>query len=333
MRNKALAAVLGVGVSLLFLWWALKGLSFAEVWHHAARANIGLVLAAVAVATVTFVMRIFRWRLILRADDGGPVDRLPMWHAIAIGFMANNVLPFRAGEVLRAVAITRLAPVKFSTALSSLVLERLFDGIAIIGLLFLGLVTAGIPATTKIGDVVVADAATNMAILCVILLAACAATLLFPEFAKRAIRTLVPSPRIADRLAQFVDGVRGGVQALASPTRVAAVTLWSFLMWLFNAVSFWIGYRAFGIEVGYGGAILQQSILVLGIAAPSSPGYVGVFEGIVKAVLALFGVPANIAVAFALTYHLTTFLPITLLGFFSLLRTGLSLKPGRMTAS
>jgi uncharacterized protein (TIRG00374 family) len=333
LRNKNLAAALGVAVSVFFLWWALKGLSFAEVWRHASRANLGLILITVIAATSTFVMRVFRWRLILRADDGGPVPRLPMWHAITVGFMANNVLPFRAGEVLRAIAINRLAPVKFSTALSSLVLERLFDGLAIIGLLFLGLVTAGIPASTKIGSVVVAEVATKMAILCAILLVACAVTLLFPDLAKRAIRTLVPSPRIADRLAEFLDGVRSGLQALASPARVAAVTLWSFGMWLFNAFSFWIGYRAFGIEVGYGGAVLQQSILVLGIAAPSSPGYVGVFEGIVKAVLALFGVPNDLSVAFALTYHVTTFLPITLLGFLSLLQTGLSLKPGRMAAT
>lgn len=333
MRNRTLAALLGVGVSALFLWWALKGISFGEVWQHARSANLGLVLLSVALTTSTFVIRIFRWRLILRTEDRGPVGILPMWHAIAIGFMANNVLPLRAGEVVRAVAINRLAPVRFSTALSSLVLERLFDGVAIIGLLFLGLVTAGIPATTKIGDFVVADVATKMAILCGVLLVGCAATLLFPDAAERIIRAVTPSPRIAERLVGFVEGIRGGVHALSSPTRVVAVVLWSFGMWLLNAFSFYVGYRAFGIEVGYGGAMLQQSILVLGIAAPSSPGYVGVFEGIIKAVLALFRVPGELAVAFALTYHVTTFIPITLLGFFSLVRTGLSLKTSQMAAT
>ncbi len=333
MRNKALAAALGIAISGLFLWWALKGLSFTEVWHHATRANVGLILLSVTMATATFVIRIFRWRLLLRTDDGGPVGRMPMWHAIAIGFMANNILPFRAGEFLRAVAINRIAPVKFSSALSSLVLERIFDALAIIGLLFLGLVTAGIPATTKIGNVVVADVAAKVAILCLLLLLGCGATLGFPDFAKRVIRTLVPSTRIADRLSEFLDGIRGGFQALSSPKRVAAAALWSIGMWLVNAASFWVGYRAFGIEVGYGGAILQQSILVFGIAAPSTPGYVGVFEGIVKAVLALFAVPGDLAVAFALTYHVATFLPITLLGFVSLFQTGLSLKAGRMSAT
>lgn len=333
MRNKSFAAFLGVAISVLFLWWALKDVSFTEVWRQAAGAHLGLIGLAVVMATATFVIRIFRWRLILRGEGGALVATLPMWHAITIGFMANNVLPLRAGEVLRAVAINRLAPVRFASALSSLVLERLFDGITIIGLLFLGLLTAGIPATTKIGDVVVADIATKMAILCALLLVACAATLLVPALVKRMVRSLIPSPRIADRLAEFIDGIRDGVQSLASPARVVGVLLWSLGLWLFNAASFWVGYRAFDIEVGYGGAILQQSILVLGIAAPSSPGYVGVFEGIIKAVLALFAVPGDQAVAFALTYHVTTFLPITLLGVASLVRTGLSLKPGRLSAT
>jgi uncharacterized protein (TIRG00374 family) len=325
LRNK-LTALVGVAVSALFLWWALKGLSFAEMWHHARTANLGLILASVLVTTSTFVIRIFRWRLILRTDQDEPVSRTAMWHAIAIGFMANNVLPLRAGEILRAVAISRLAPVKFSSGLSSLVLERLFDGITIIGLLFFGLVTAGIPATTKIGDFVVADVATKMAILCGILLAGCAVTIAFPTLTTRIIRAVIPAEGLATKLVVFVEGIRGGIMALASPTRIIAVLLWSVGMWALNATSFWLGYQAFGIDVGYGGAVLQQSILVLGIAAPSSPGYVGVFEGVIKAVLALFAVPGDLAVAFALTYHITTFVPITVLGLISLVRTGLSLK-------
>jgi len=326
LRNKLTIAV-GIAVSAVFLWWAFKGLSFAEMWHHARSANLLLIIASVAVTTATFVIRIFRWRLMLLTDDGGPVGRIPMWHAIAIGFMANNVLPLRAGEILRAVAISRLAPVRFTSALSSLVLERLFDAIAIIGLLFVGLVSAGIPPATKIGDIVVADIAIRLAVICGVLLAGCAVTIAWPQFVNRIISALIPNRAVAGRLIGIVESIRAGISTLASPTRILAVLAWSVGMWLFNAASFYLGYLAFGIEVGFGGAILQQSVLVLGIAAPSTPGYVGVFEGVIKAVLALFAVPGDLAVAFALTYHVTTFLPITLLGAYSALRTGMSLKP------
>jgi uncharacterized membrane protein YbhN (UPF0104 family) len=81
---------------------------------------------------------------------------------------------------------------------------------------------------------------------------------------------------------------------------------------------------AFRLTVGFAGVLLLQGVLVLGVAAPTTPGYVGVFEAVIKAVLLLFAVSADRAVAYAVTYHITTFLPIVLLGAWSLMRTSLS---------
>ena len=318
--------MLGVVISLALLAWVLKDVSVAEVLDQARRAHPGLMALSVAIATAAFPLRIFRWRLILKADDGQPVSRRAMWHAIAVGFMANNLLPLRAGEVLRAFTINRIAPVKLTSALSSLIVERMFDGISIVVLLFIGLVTAGIPATTKIAGIEVAAVGTRTAVFLAILLTGCGLALALPDLARRAIRAIIPNERLAPKLIGVFDGIRAGLTALASPGRVVAVLGWSIGLWLFNGLAFYVGYRAFDIGVGFGGALLQQSILVLGIAAPSSPGYVGVFEGAIKAVLGLFGVPSSVAVAFALTYHFATFIPITLLGLYSLVRTGMSLR-------
>lgn len=326
MRNRALAAGLGVGVTVALLAWVLRDVSFAEVWAHAREARLGPLLGAIALATFTFVLRLFRWRVILRAESGRPIGWTPLWHAIAIGFTANNILPFRAGEVIRALTVNRLASVKLSSALSSLVLERLFDGVTIIALLFVGLVTAGIPPTAEVAGLPVATLATRAAIFLAVVLAACLAAVIFPAFAQRLLRRLIPSEHLANRLAGFIDGVRYGLSALASPARILGVGLWSLVVWTVNAGSFYLGFRAFGIDVGYGGALLQQSLLVLGIAVPSSPGFFGPFEAAIRVVLGLFGVPRDPAVAFALTYHFTTFLPITLLGLWSLARTPIKLS-------
>lgn len=326
-----MAGLLGAAVSVALLVWVLKDVSFPEVIAQARNAHPGVLVLAVTIATTSFVLRIFRWRLILRDDHGRSLDHAPLWHAIAVGFMANNLLPFRAGEVLRAFAINRLAPVRVSSALSSLVVERLFDGVAIVILLFVGLMTAGIPASTEIAGVQVAAVGTRAALVLGALLLVCGVALALPRFAHGVVRALVPARGLADRLVVFYDGIRSGLGALASPGKITAVLVWSLGLWTFNAASFFLGYRAFDIAVGFGGALLQQSILILGIAAPSSPGYVGVFEGAIKAVLSLFGVDPARAVAFALTYHFTTFIPITALGLFSLLRTGMSLRSAQET--
>lgn len=325
MRSRALAGLIGVGITVALLAWVLRDVSFGEVWHAARSADLLWILAAVLLATSTFVLRLFRWRLILRTAEDRPLPTAALWHSIAIGFMANNILPFRAGELVRAFAVTRLGGVPITTALSSLLLERLFDAVTIITLLFVGLLSAGIPASTQVAGFEVAELATRTAMLVGILLGACVVGLAFPKLADGVIHRLAPA-RLADRVVGMLDGVRSGLGALRSPSRIAAVTLWSAAVWLVNGLSFYAGFKAFQIVVGFGGALLQQSLLVLGIAVPSTPGFFGPFEAAIKAVLALFGVDSNAAVSFALTYHFTTFLPITLLGLWSLARTPVSLK-------
>jgi uncharacterized protein (TIRG00374 family) len=329
LRNKAVVALVGVLVTALLLAWVLKDVSLREVWIRATAAHLAVLLATVAVATSTFVLRIFRWRLLLRTEDDRPIGYGPLWHAIAIGFMANNLLPFRAGEFIRAIAINRLAPVKVSTALSSLVLERLFDGLTAIALLFVGLVSAGLPADARVAGFRLSDLATKTAIVCGGLLFLCIVALVLPDLAKRIVVRLVPSERFAEKLVGFIDGIRHGLSSLRSPTRVIGTVFWSFAVWLVNGFAFYLGFRAFDIQVGYGGALLLQTFILIGIAAPSTPGYFGPFEAAIKAVLSLFGVDPNVAVSYGLTYHFTTFLPITLLGLLSLTTTGISLKEVR----
>jgi uncharacterized membrane protein YbhN (UPF0104 family) len=77
--------------------------------------------------------------------------------------------------------------------------------------------------------------------------------------------------------------------------------------------------------------MLVQSLLAFGVAAPSSPGYFGIFEVVTAAALGLFGIPAALGIAYGITYHITTFIPITLLGLFSLLRTGLHVHEAAAT--
>ena len=104
-------------------------------------------------------MRLVRWRLLLRAPDGGPLPATPLWHAVAIGFMANNMLPFRAGELVRLLAASRLAGVRFSAVLSSIAVERIFDGLAVVALLSVALLASDLPPDVAVGGVSVRHAA------------------------------------------------------------------------------------------------------------------------------------------------------------------------------
>jgi uncharacterized protein (TIRG00374 family) len=132
--------------------------------------------------------------------------------------------------------------------------------------------------------------------------------------------------RIADHVVRLSDGIVAGLAVLKSPSRFAGVVFWSLVLWLTNALSFAICFRAFGIDVPLESALLLQGIIGFGVAVPSTPSFFGIFEAATLLTLQLYGVDSSLAVSYALTYHLTTFLPITLLGLWSLSRLRLHLR-------
>src|SRR3989442_14902358 len=159
------AWVAGLGVRGALLSWPLPDVAPRAVLGHIRRAHPFLLMAAVATATLTFPLRTARWRLILRDVDGHRFPWLPLWHATAVGFMANNLLPVRAGEVARAYVARRPLPVRFMTALASIGVERALDGLVMVGLVALALRAPSFPGPAMLGGSAVASVTTGAAAL------------------------------------------------------------------------------------------------------------------------------------------------------------------------
>jgi uncharacterized protein (TIRG00374 family) len=313
--------LLAVAISVGLLLWALRGVRLTDVLQHVAAAKPAPLLAAVVLATLTFPLRLIRWRLLLRDDRGQPYPAGSLWHAVALGFMANNVLPLRAGELVRAYAASRLAGIRFATVLSSIVVERIFDALTVVALLTLALLTPDLPASISIGGVSVAQMAQTGGVVGGAALLVAILVLAAPLTAERMVRRLLPWQRLADRIVGLIEEIRQGLVVLRTPARLLAVLFWSLVLWLVNALAFYVGFWSFDIPVGYAGALLLQGLLALGISIPSTPGFFGPFEAVIVAVLGLYGVPRDLAFSYAIAYHLTSFIPITLMGLWSLTRT------------
>jgi glycosyltransferase 2 family protein len=324
--RRTLSAVLGGLLAIALMVWALRGVHFDEVVRHLRNARLAPLLAAVVIATLTFPIRLVRWRLLLRDTDGGPVPATPLWHAVAIGFMANNLLPFRAGELVRLVAASRLTGARFSAVLSSIAVERIFDGLSVVALLSVSLLASNLPPDVGIGGVSLRHAAQGAGAMGAAALIAALLVVAFPLAAERAVRRVLPAGQFADRMVTMIEGLRHGLTVLRSPALLAGTIFWSLVLWLTNGLAFYVGFKAFDIPVGYLGALLLQGILVFGIAVQLTPGFVGQFEAAIVAALALFRVPNDLASSYAIAFHVTTFVPIILLGAWSLARTPVALS-------
>lgn len=325
---KLLKLAIGLAVSGAMIWYAFKDQPFDRVWDDITRMNPLPMLGAVILSTLCFPLRLPRWRALLRHDDGTPVSFGAMWHAIAIGFAANNTLPFRAGEVLRVAVVSRLGAIPFATALSSLAVERVMDALVVVALLTLGLINAGFDAAVTLpgSTTPIADSAMRVGVACAVVLGIAIVAAARPAFTLGIVERVLPRNRIGATLRHFAERVLGGLSALRDPAHAVPVVLWTVLLWVVNALAFWIGFLAFDIHVPFTAALILQGVLMIGIAIPQAPGYAGFFELVIVNVLLLYEVPERTGLAFAVSYHVTTFIPITLMGVWSATRPGITLR-------
>src|SRR6266704_2863672 len=315
------AWILGLAVTVAFLAWAVRGTQWSEVLAGLSAVDPLLLVLTVALATLTFPIRLIRWRVILRDERERPLPWLPLWHAVAIGFMANNLLPARAGEFARAYVGSRQLPVRFTTALGSIGVERVFDALVMLGLMALAIASPSFPAHSTLLDTPLSRLAGRAALLFGAMFVVALVVVLRPApwlaLFERVTRTVLPA-RLAARVAGMAEGLVAGLTVLKRPGRFGAMLFWSLVLWVTNAASFAVCFRAFGLQVPIEGSLLLQGILGFAVAVPASAGFFGVFEKATQLTLQLYSISPSLALAYAVAYHVSTFLPITLLGLRSL---------------
>ena len=320
-------SALGILLSVGFLVLAFRGIRFGEVVTLVRHANVGLLALSVIVATCTFPLRARRWRPIL--DPVAPnLPFAPLFSATAIGMMLNNVLPARAGEPARAYALSRSTPaVSFPAAFASLAVDRLFDMVVMFGLMFLAMLDPAFPRGAEIMNRPVSSYALGGLALMIGLSAAMYAVVFFPSHVLSLYELLARriAPKLEARGRVAVAAIIDGLSVLRRPSRFAAVFAWTLAHWLCNALAFWIGFRAFDINVPFSAALFLQGLVAIGVAAPQMPGFFGVFELFGQVGLGLYGVRSDTAVAWAITYHALSFVPITVIGAWFFMRAGISI--------
>jgi uncharacterized protein (TIRG00374 family) len=320
--------ILGLAISVALLVWTLHDIPFGEVWEVLRTSNLPLLVLSAVVATLVFPIRAVRWRYIL--EPLAPELPLGMlWRAIAIGMMINNTVPARAGEVARAYALARETErVPFTGAFASLVIDRVFDAIIIIVLLGVALLAPDFPGVTTIAGQPISRLAIGVAGVAVAALVGLAALAFFPGTVLAIFDAVIGrvAPRFGERGRALVVSFANGLGALRSLRLFILIFVWTLLHWLVAAFSFWIAFRAVGIHVPFNAALFVQGLTAISVALPSSPGYFGVFETVGRAGLAVYGVPAGLAVSWAIGYHVLSFIPITVIGAWYFVQLGLHFR-------
>ena len=311
--------LIGLAVSLTALVIALWNVNLSAMGQALQQANYWYLLPACGFLGIWLLTRALIWRTVLG-------QHLPYWRvfeAIMAGYLLSNVLPLRLGEVGRAYFISRPGDVKAGAALSAVLVERVLDMLWI-----LGLAAAFLPLVVSLPTV--QAAAIALAIVCFIALGSLTVIAHNRTAALRLINwTLCQAQRRLPlnaatwekRLTPFLDGLA----VLQDARRASQVLFWGAISWSASGLFAWMLLRSFVATATVPMGFFVLVMVGLGIAAPSLPGYVGVYEAAVVLALSLFKVEANTAATYAVLHHGLTFGVTCILGGIALSRSGESL--------
>jgi uncharacterized protein (TIRG00374 family) len=316
--------LLGVAISIVFMYIALRGQHLDQVWQTMQTARFVWLIPGVAVYFVGLWVRSWRWHYLLR-----PLKKIPtrtMFPIVCIGYMGNNIYPARAGEVLRAVVLKHRQEVPISASLATVIVERIFDGVVMLGFVFFNLpqlahLTSDSGFVGSIQSLAIWGGAAFGVALLIFLLAA-----MYPQVAERWIHffidRLLPE-RWREKVYPVVTRFLGGLESLRSPREALMVFFTSVLIWLLETCKYWFVMHAFDFSVSFFALMLMNGIVNLATTIPSAPGYVGTFDLPGIALLQAYNVPGEMAASYTLLLHAALWLPVTLVGAVYFAREGL----------
>lgn len=319
MKNRSWQLVLGLAFGLVLFLFALRGVDFPRLWDALAHANYWLFAPIIGLTLLAFYVRAVRWGVLLRTVKSAiPAGHL--FSATMIGFAANNLLPARLGEFIRAWAIGRSARISRSAAFATVVVERIVDVFALLFFFCLALLLH--PFTESVRRAGWMLLGVNFVLLAVLVLAE-----RHPERVSAFSRWAgghLPG-RIGARAHALLDNFVVGLGVLRQGPAIGWVIVYSLLMYGLTLGSIQAALAAFSFHVPWYASIVLLVSTSLGIIVAPTPGYVGAMQVACVWGLSLFGVDKSRAFSFSLYYHVSQFLPITILGLWCLARQGLSL--------
>jgi uncharacterized protein (TIRG00374 family) len=317
ISSKSLRLAVGLGLSALTLYLALRNVDFADVWSAISQANglyIGLALVSVAVNTAA---KAVRWRVLLGVRWRKiPLVKLVM--SLLAGQMLNTIYPARIGDLSRAYVIGGMGPGRVFT-LGTVLLEKLLDMLSYMLLFFLLIILIPLPAWVN-------DSVSTFTMVVV--------------FASAAVMILAYRPRwllgIAERLLSWFPGkirnyaagrLRAGVsslEVLQDRSGLFGLGFWSAVIWGTAILNNQLVLMALNIHLPWTASLLILMVLQAGISIPSVPGKIGIFEYSCVLALAVYGIGQANALSYGIVLHTIVLFPTTLLGllFFWMLGLG-----------
>jgi len=326
MKIKRWHVWLGLIISAIFLWLAFRKVDFTLVWQQLRTANLAYVALGIVAYFLALFIRTWRWKVLLLPMKR--ISLLRLFPVLSAGYMANNIYPARAGDLLRTVLLRKKEEVPISASLATIIVEHLFDGIAILALVLLNLgqLTNFAPNSQWVG--IIETSAFWVGLIFGLILLVFVSMVLLPEkmhrFTTWVINHLVPA-KLREPVGGIIEKFTVGLRVLRSPLQSLLVMLQSVMIWVVEAGLYWGVMKAMGLQLSFQSLLMVVGIVNLVLLVPAAPGGLGTFDAATKSMMELFGVSPENALNYALLLRVALWLPVTLVGAFFFVKEGFGL--------
>jgi len=315
MKKQWLITIFGFLISVVLLYFSLRGVRFGEIVRTFLTADYRLIFIPLLFVALSISGCAFRWSRV----SGGGVRFRDTFISLIIGLFVNNVLPARIGEVARGYVLSKRTGLSLTYTLSTVLADRFFDLAGLLAITFLFLPKKSLPPDVS-----------RAIMLLVLLLIICIAVMLImsrEKYAGKIVRMLhkIKKPffsKIAHRLLE----VQENLQRINSPLNLLIFVALSFFNWMSMSAALYFVTLALGVEVDFRYIPFVCALLNMGLTVPTAPGYIGVYQFLLTNLLMIFAVPKAEAFSVSVLFHATWYIPYNILGTILLIKEKLGLK-------
>jgi uncharacterized protein (TIRG00374 family) len=306
-RRSLLLNLVTVAVTVIFSYLALKGINLERAWRALRSSDYLWLAPALGAFGLAMFTRAVRWRSLFAPERRPALGTVG--NAMMVGYLYNNILPARAGEVARVLVLRSRGRTQPAEILGTVVLERLYDVLGILVVFFAA--TPWLPKVSWLGPAELAAAILAVAI--------GSAALVLAIYGERPLHTVLrPLRRFelfsGERLEHTVAELVHGLSGLRHGTVAIVAFAWTLLAWLLSSLCAYFVTVAFHLHMSFACGILVTVAIGAGMILPSPPAAVGVFEGATLIALRVYHIPHSAALSYALVLHLVNFVPFIAVG-------------------
>ncbi len=310
-RGRAIGYVLTLALAAVFIYLAVRDVRFNDAWRAMRTSNYWWLIPAFGAFVLATFMRVLRWRSLFAPGRRPPVGAVGA--ATMIGYLFNNIMPARAGEAARVVALTQRAGTPPAEIVGTVVVERAYDILSILIIFFCA--APWLPPVGWFGT-----AAAFAGVMAALLGVAIWVLAVHGDRPLRfVLRPLSRLPRLSvERVERFGVELAAGLSGLRDRRVAVEALVWSVGIWLMSALWAWLVLLAFQPRLGFDAGVLVIVAIGLAMIIPAPPAAVGVFEAAGVLALKAFGISQTEALPYAIVLHVVNFVPFILAGMLTL---------------